>query len=118
MKWPAFASVLAFGILVSGCIFHKHKTPAAAPAPAAASVIVTPDTSLAASVILCNPAGRFVVLNFPVGRMPAAGQAFFLYRTGLKQGEVRISGPRDDNGHIVADIITGDARVGDEVRDR
>ena len=116
MKWSAFASVLAAGILASGCVFHKAKTPA--PAPAAATVIVTPDTSLAASVVRCNPAGRFVVLNFPPGRMPAVGQSFFLYRAGLKQGEVKISGPRDDNNNIVADIVTGDAQVGDEVRDR
>jgi hypothetical protein len=117
MKWPAFASVLAAGILVSGCVFHKHQTPAPAPAPAAPSVIVTPDTSLAASVVRCNSAGRFVVLNFPVGRMPAVGQTLFLYRAGLKQGEVKISGPQRES-YIVADIVTGDARVGDEVRDR
>ena len=81
------------------------------------ATIVTPDTSLAARWFPCNAAGRFVVLSFPVGQMPKVDQILFLYRDGLKVGEVRITGPQTDN-NIVADLVTGDAQAGDEVRDQ
>jgi hypothetical protein len=49
--------------------------------------------------------------------MAGIGQILTVSRDGLKVGEVKVSGPqRDDN--IVADITAGEARVGDEVRDR
>jgi hypothetical protein len=61
--------------------------------------------------------GRFVVLS--VSRRPDAGNGseLFLYRGGLKVGEVKITGPQRDN-NIVADLVTGDAQAGDEVRDQ
>lgn len=79
--------------------------------------IVTPDNSLTAKVVSYNSVGRFVVLSFPVGQMPEIGQSFFLYRGGLKVGEVKITGPQRDND-TVADLVTGDAQVGDEVRNQ
>jgi hypothetical protein len=115
MKLSALVSLLMAGVLVSGCIFHKQKTSTSAPKDS--TLIITPDTSLAAKVVSYNPAGRFVVLGFPDGRMPAMGQTLFLYREGLKTGEVKISGPQRDN-NIVADVTAGDARAGDEVRDQ
>jgi hypothetical protein len=40
-----------------------------------------------------------------------------LYRRGLKVAEVRIAGPQyDDN--IVADVLEGEAELGDEARNR
>ncbi len=80
-------------------------------------MIVTPDISLAARVVSYNEAGRFVVLSFPIGQMPRMGQTLFLYRGGLKTGEIRITGPERDND-VVADVIDGDAHMGDEVRDQ
>jgi hypothetical protein len=62
-----------------------------------------------------NAVGRFVVLSFPVGRMPRLDQTLFLYRNGLKVAEVKVTGPQRDN-NVVADIISGDAQAGDEVR--
>jgi len=115
MKLSALLFVLMAGILVSGCASHTQKT--ATSVPKGSALIITPDTSLAGMVVSCNDAGRFVVLNFPIGQMPAAGQTFFLYRDGLKTGEVKISGPQRDN-YIVADVVTGDARTGDEVRNQ
>jgi len=41
----------------------------------------------------------------------------FIYRDGLKAGEVNIIGPRRED-NVVADLISGEARVGDEVRDQ
>ena len=79
--------------------------------------IVTPETGLAGKVIVYNDPGRFVVLTFPIGRMPQIGSRLFVYRESLKVGEIKITGPqRDDN--IVADLVTGEARAGDEVRDK
>ncbi len=78
-------------------------------------LVVTPDTSLVGKVARVNVAGRFVVLNFPIGRMPLLEQRLNLYRHGLKVGEVRIAGPQDDD-NIVADLLTGDAEVGDQAR--
>jgi hypothetical protein len=76
---------------------------------------VTPETALVGKVATVNTTGRFVVLNFPLAKMPAVGQSLNLYRGGLKVGEVKISGPqREDN--IVADLVAGEAAAGDEAR--
>jgi len=80
-------------------------------------LIVTPENLLVGTVTTYNSAGRFVVLDFPVGRMPALDQVFFVYRQGLKIGEVKIAGPERDH-MTVADLVTGEARRGDEVRDK
>ena len=115
MKISAPLFLLMAGILVSGCASHKQKPPA--PAPKASTMIITPDASLAGKVVSYNSTGRFVVLSFPVGRVPAMGQSLFLYRGGLKTGEVKITGPQRDS-NIVADLVTGDAQAGDEVRNQ
>jgi hypothetical protein len=115
MKLSALLLPLMAGILISGCVFHKHKTSASV--PKGSSLIITPDTSLAARVVAYNATGRFVVLSFPIGQLPGLGQTFFVYHDGLKAGEVKISGPQRDN-NIVADVVTGEAQAGDEVRDQ
>lgn len=122
-------ALLVMGILANGCaLFHHHPAQPAAstpssgnPTPAAPNAglnpIVTPDNSLTARVASYNATGRFVVLSFPMGRMPNMDQMLFLYRDGLKVGEVKITGPQRDND-TVADLVTGTAQVGDEVRDQ
>jgi hypothetical protein len=107
------------GMLAAGCLHHRPAPSAkrATPAPVVPQSIVTPDNSLTARVVSYNAAGRFVVLGFPVGQMPKSDQSLFLYRDGMKIGEVKISGPQRDN-NIVADLVTGEAQVGDEVRDQ
>lgn len=77
--------------------------------------IVTPDTTLLAKVVAANDVGRFVIVGFPNNQMPQLQQILFLYRAGLKVAEVKIIGPQDGN-NIVADIVSGDAKVGDTVR--
>jgi hypothetical protein len=115
MKSSALLSLLVVGILISGCA-SKNRT-SFAPAPGASQMIVTPDTSLAAKVVRYNSVGRYVVLSFPVGQMPKADQVFFLYRDGLKVGEIKIDAWQRDN-FVVADLTDGDAQVGDEARDQ
>ena len=95
-------------------------SPARAPRPArrrCSAAIVTPDNSLTARVVSYNASGRFVVLGFPVGQMPKPDQSLYLYRDGMKVGEVKITGPQREN-NIVADLVTGEVQVGDEVRDQ
>jgi hypothetical protein len=66
-------------------------------------------------VVFFNEQGRFVVLQFPVGRMATLETRLNVYRFGLKVGEVKVTGPQS-NDNIIADIVNGEARVGDEAR--
>jgi hypothetical protein len=120
-------SIILVGVLaLSGCAGRKSappkRAPAKAPPPAAAAatnqtLIVTPENTMAGKVVLVNNTGRFVVLNFPLGKMAAVEQRLNLYRRGLKVGEVKVTGPqREDN--IIADLVAGEAEVGDEARDQ
>ena len=120
--FPIMALLLALAI--SGCSWlpqapHSDKKPAATSKPAATAPtpIVTPDFSLAARVVSVNTVGRFVVLSFPASQMPKVEQTLFIYRAGLKVAEVRVTGPQQEN-NIVADITSGDAQIGDTVRDQ
>jgi hypothetical protein len=119
MKNFILLTLLLTALLSDGCsVFHHQATAKAAAATGgAAPAIVTPDSSLTARVASYNATGRFVVLSFPVGQMPKLEQNLFLYREGMKVGEVKITGPQNDN-NIVADLVTGEAQVGDEVRDQ
>ena len=104
-----------------GCAGHKSSLASSADSSVIRSgnqkLIVTPETAPAGRVVKVNQAGRFVVLNYPVGRLPALEMRLGLYRRGLKVAEVRIAGPQyDDN--IVADVLEGEAELGDEARNR
>jgi hypothetical protein len=120
-----FATLLvAFGS--TGCFFGKHKQPAP-PAvvdlsptitPATTNTfLVTPDASVAGQVSSVNAGLRFVVLTFPLGQIPARGTRMNVFRNGAIVGEIRITGP-EQNDNTVADIVLGDARKGDEVRQK
>ena len=114
MKWLTLFTLLLAAMLAAGC---ASKKPSHTQTSATLQTIVTQDNSLAAKVATYNATGRFVVLSFPVGRMPKMDQTFFLYRAGLKIGEVKITGPQRDN-NIAADLVTGEAQTGDEARDQ
>ena len=101
--------------LAAGCTSTPKKQPSPATVPK--SVIITPDLALAGKVVSVNAVGRFVVLGLTSGEFPKLQQTLFLYRAGLKVGEVRVTGPQSEN-NTVADLISGEAKVGDAVRDR
>ena len=83
----------------------------------APNVVLSTDASLSGKVVKVNTGGRFVVLNFPIGHLPMLDQQMSVYRSGLKVGEVRVSGPQlEDN--IVGDLMKGNAQVGDEVKEQ
>src|SRR5437868_14106153 len=116
--------------LLMGCAGKKRNPPVNAgpppitvPPPVVASnprpnsnVTVTPGHLTTGRVASVNPAGRFVILTFPLGTMPAAERRLNIYRAGLKVGEVKVSGPPLDI-NIAADILAGECQVGDEVRE-
>lgn len=118
MRFPFFAGCL-IAVLVTGCATSgktNHEAAQAAEAqPWRQRLMATPDANLlVGSVALYNAPGRFVVLDFPIGKMPAPETMMFVYRRGLKVGEVRITGPERDN-KTVGDLIVGEAQKGDEV---
>ena len=119
MKSLTPLTLVIAGLLAVGCLYHRPAPSAkrATLAAVAPQPIVTPDNSLTARVVSYNASGRFVVLSFPPGQMPKLEQSLFLYRDGMKVGEVKITGPQRDN-NIVADLVTGEAQVGSEVRDQ
>lgn len=77
--------------------------------------IVTLTQTQNGKIAAANAALRFVVVDFSLGQMPGADQRMAVYRQGLKVGEIKITGP-ERNGNIAADLLAGEAQVGDEVR--
>lgn len=115
MKYITLLTVFLTGLWLTGCA-HPRPAPVimmSNPTP----TIVTPSDSQSGKVVAFNAAGRFVVLNFPSAPLPKMDQKLFLYRAGLKVAEIRITGPESDD-NTVADVVTGDAQVGDEVRNQ
>jgi hypothetical protein len=117
MKIAAPFSLLIAGMFAAGCAAQNEPFSPTFATNVTPAMIVTPDNSIAGKVVLYNSGGRFMVLNFPAGQMPKMDQILFLYRAGLKTAEVKITGPQG-YGNIVADLLTGDAQAGDEVRDK
>jgi len=77
--------------------------------------VITPDETPFGAVVLVNENSRFAVVKFAFGPIPPVGRRIFAYRDGLKVAELKVTGPqRDDN--TVADILTGDVKVKDEVK--
>jgi len=111
---------LAVAVPVQADLSPKADPPPFTPLPvnaATSKLIVEPGEGIDGKVELVDAQGRFAVLNFPLGQMPATGNSLNAYRHGVKVGEVTITGPqRDDN--TVADVISGDLKTGDSVRNR
>jgi hypothetical protein len=79
-------------------------------------LIVNADNGLGGRVASADEAGRFVVLNFPLGQMPRVDSTMTLYRHGVKSATIKITGPqRDDN--IAADVLSGSPAEGDAARE-
>ena len=102
-------------LLLGGCV--QHTPPPKNPPPPqrnkSQKTYVTPDLSAVGRVEMVNADARFVVLSFSRGRVPSAGQHWRINRGGLKVGRVTITGPQRDID-TVADIVEGEAKVGDE----
>jgi hypothetical protein len=79
--------------------------------------IVTADRGLIGKVKSVSPRSKFVLLNFPIGHLPEVDQFLTVYHKGLKVAELKVTGWQQDD-LVVADILTGDAQEGDEVREK
>lgn len=88
------------------------------PAPLSAKptgpIIVASDAPLG-RVVLVNANLRFVVIDFGLRGLPEPGARLSVFRKGLKMGEVKITGWREET-NTVGDIVAGEAAKGDEIR--
>lgn len=117
--------LLLAGVLTGGCRTSSpsRTTPMGAspegagggeaPAPAQR---VTPLNELVGRIASVNGPLRFVVIDFPLGRLPQVEQPMAVYRQGQKVAELRVTGPSNGT-NIAADIIAGQVASGDEVRE-
>ncbi|PWU12835.1 MAG: hypothetical protein C5B50_20760 [Verrucomicrobia bacterium] len=83
---------------------------------ASSKLIVTPEVRLIGTVVKVNERAAFVVLNFPAGHVPGTDMRMSLFRRGAKVGEVKIT-ERQLDDYVVADLLNGEAKVGDEARE-
>jgi hypothetical protein len=103
--------ILTSCLFVSGCAWlpsspKKHN-------PAEGETSAMPVMQNVGRVAKVN--ATFVILTFPVGGIPRVDQKLNVYRKGVKVGEVKVTGPERDI-NTVADIISGEPKVSDEVR--
>jgi hypothetical protein len=102
--------------MLAGCATgEKSAAPPSAAKEAHGKVILTRETILVGKVMRVNYSARYAVLNFPIGSLPAMGVRLNVYRHGLKVGEVKITGPQQED-NTVGDIASGEVEVGDELR--
>ena len=125
-------AVLFFAFLLAGCARSMPDPTASAaqtktgrafkPAAvgrgqkAASKPEVTLDEAVLGTVVSVDPALRFLVMDFPVRKLPVLEQRLNVYRNGQKVGEVKVTGPGRDTT-IAGDILVGVVQVGDEVRE-
>ncbi|MBI3418215.1 MAG: hypothetical protein HY043_23235 [Verrucomicrobia bacterium] len=107
-------TLLCAGLLV-GCVSKNSGPNKSAAAKGAKISPLVPTLETIGKVVSVNTAVRFVVLEFPLNAMPALGQKLNVYHGGQKVGELKISGPQNEN-NTVADLTAGSAQTGDEVR--
>lgn len=103
---------------MTGCFWRQEKaTPAftVRPTVGQTNVVITPANSPVGRIMSVNKPGNFVVIDFPVGQVPANGTRLSIFRAGQKVGELKMSAETVDNLRV-GDIITGSAQEGDEVR--
>ncbi|WCJ59145.1 hypothetical protein NXS98_15710 [Fontisphaera persica] len=121
MRIVVFMLLLALALGAGGCRKRAVEGEPSRPAQKKSArgkkgPAVTPDLALQGRVARVSPQARTVVLSFPLGWLPALERRLNVYRQGVKVGEVKITGPQMDT-NIAADLIAGEAAVGDEVRE-
>jgi len=118
MRFFNLVSVIVCGVLAGGCATNTGKSAAAKGAShSLVNQIVAPDTSLVGRVVRVNTNSHFAILNFPLSRLPVMDQPLGVYRNGQKVGELKTTRWQLDDS-VVADIVSGECQVGDEVSDR
>ena len=120
-------AILFFAFLLAGCALAKPDPAARTKKTDDSSNVgrgkqvgskpgATLDEAVLGTVVSVNPALRFLVMDFPVRKLPVLEQRLNVYRNGQKVGEVKVTGPGRDTT-IAGDIMVGEVQVGDEVRE-
>ena len=78
---------------------------------------VTPAEGLNGRIASVNSSLNFAVLTFPIGQMPPVDAHLYVYRNGSRAAELKVTGPQKED-NTVADIVSGVAMPGDEVREK
>ncbi len=116
----AFVAILLAAWVGSGCSTGgpgaRPTPPGSATGPDPAEGVNRLDERVQGKVVEANARLRYVVMDFPLRRMPALEQRLNVYRDGQKVGEVKVSGPVRDTT-VAGDVMVGEAREGDEVRE-
>jgi hypothetical protein len=99
-------------LAMTGCFLHRK--PAAVARQTAP--VVTPDFKATGKIVMFNDQAQFAIVNFPIGVLPKSDTRLGIYRKGLKVGELRATAEQKD-ANVVADLMTGSAQDGDEVRE-
>lgn len=127
MRWDCVVLLGGLALFGSGCAGGHTSSDPLAPISSGhqptngnsakpPALIVTPVSAHRGRIILVNATARYVVLNCPFGYIPALDHRMNVYRSGLKVGEIKITGPQRDTS-TVGDIVDGDCQVGDEARE-
>lgn len=111
-------TALVAAVLIAGCA----KTRPVGPKKPATEIavkdepVIRPVTKPIGRISSVNPVSRFVVITYPSAALPKNEQRLGVYREGRKVGEVKVTGPERDT-ITAADLISGEADLGDEVRE-
>lgn len=128
MRTTIFCAALLLVGSMTGCFWRRDGAqPKFSPINASGSSTSAPDTN---NVFTITPAegadGRiasvnanlnFAVVTFPIGQMAQKDALLYVYRNGTKAAELKVTGPQQDD-NTVADIVSGMAMPGDEVREK
>ena len=116
--WMVLISLTCAGCSGSRSSAERNSPPQRMGVRTNATVSVSPATIAPATgrIARVNPDGAFVILSYPLGKVPPVGRRLSVYRDGMKVGELKVSEPQYQQ-HTAADILAGEARAGDEARD-
>jgi hypothetical protein len=116
-----FVLILSGALVFSGCAKIKSMLPSRpnrdrnTPAASQTGAPVVTLATESGRVAKVNQDARFAIATFPFGAMPGIDRRLNVYRDGLKVAELKVTGPQRDN-NTVADILSGEVKVNDEVR--
>lgn len=107
---------------LAGCATKTGQEPAANKPARKATATTMPEAPPKARVLPmsgriagANEKLRFVIVDFTNSRRPELHEKLSVYRVGQKVAEIKVSGPYR-NTTVAADVVAGEVRYGDEVK--
>jgi hypothetical protein len=117
LQLAAIACLMAL-VSSAGCFWREPKSDSVfAPRPGngQTNFLITPTSSPVGRITFVNQQSQFILAAFPLGQVPAEGALLSIFRGGRKVGEVKVSKEMLGTSRS-ADILSGSAQEGDEVR--